>query len=573
MSKRFYTISEQLNDILLLNEEADPTAGLGVAAPIGSKYFRGTAVAGDFTKTGPADTDWTGVSQGIYYNVKDPAYGAAGDGVTDDRAAIQRAIDDASVIGGTVYFPPGTYLCGKDVGKPYSFLLDGVDNVRFLGTGWGGSVLLQDGDAGAGAYNLFRITGGCNSTEFELLTFDQSGLSNVGADQCHLINILEAHIVKVIACQFTGGVANAGAYVHVGGAVGDSCEIIWVSECEMRLPGGPCVWLEGESRVVWVIDSTLVSAVDKVIRLDGTVGAGVTDVKIMGNRVENTSTQYAIHAVTGIERLQVHDCLLLGWLYFEDVTKIQLQACEHYASVAGIGDPILEVVDSTYVQVQGTIGGREAAADDGLVWRLDGCSVCQIQKSTWIQEVAGGIGHAVDTSNLQLQTSMVRATNPGAGAHDAFLIEAAGAPIDNIQITNPNITADAGTWDAGIRVLSNGGNIGVVQVNPGIIDDCDTGVVFDDGGGGAGVFTGFLMVAGGVIEAATAAWSVTVAGVYVRVGSNASTFGANFISGTGDPENNVTARIGSQYLRLDGGGGTSLYVKESGVGNTGWVGK
>ena len=44
-------------------------------------------------------------------------------------------------------------------------------------------------------------------------------------------------------------------------------------------------------------------------------------------------------------------------------------------------------------------------------------------------------------------------------------------------------------------------------------------------------------------------------------------------SGSGTPESVVTAPIGSLFLRTDGGAGTSLYVKESGAGNTGWVGK
>jgi hypothetical protein len=35
----------------------------------------------------------------------------------------------------------------------------------------------------------------------------------------------------------------------------------------------------------------------------------------------------------------------------------------------------------------------------------------------------------------------------------------------------------------------------------------------------------------------------------------------------------VTAGIGSIYSRTDGGANTSLYVKESGSGNTGWVAK
>lgn len=42
-------------------------------------------------------------------------------------------------------------------------------------------------------------------------------------------------------------------------------------------------------------------------------------------------------------------------------------------------------------------------------------------------------------------------------------------------------------------------------------------------------------------------------------------------TGTGSPESAVTAPIGSIYSRIDGGTDTSLYRKESGSGNTGWV--
>ena len=43
--------------------------------------------------------------------------------------------------------------------------------------------------------------------------------------------------------------------------------------------------------------------------------------------------------------------------------------------------------------------------------------------------------------------------------------------------------------------------------------------------------------------------------------------------GTGTPEGNVTAGVGSIYHRLDGGANTSFYVKESGTSNTGWAAK
>ncbi|MEG8024110.1 hypothetical protein QP162_06010 [Sphingomonas aurantiaca] len=44
-------------------------------------------------------------------------------------------------------------------------------------------------------------------------------------------------------------------------------------------------------------------------------------------------------------------------------------------------------------------------------------------------------------------------------------------------------------------------------------------------------------------------------------------------NGTGSPEASVSAPIGSMYTRSDGGAGTTLYIKESGTGNTGWVAK
>ncbi len=43
--------------------------------------------------------------------------------------------------------------------------------------------------------------------------------------------------------------------------------------------------------------------------------------------------------------------------------------------------------------------------------------------------------------------------------------------------------------------------------------------------------------------------------------------------GAGSPEGVISARVGSMYLRQDGGAGTTLYIKESGTGSTGWIAK
>ena len=55
-------------------------------------------------------------------------------------------------------------------------------------------------------------------------------------------------------------------------------------------------------------------------------------------------------------------------------------------------------------------------------------------------------------------------------------------------------------------------------------------------------------------------------------GSNLTT-NASIQTGTGTPEGVITAPVGSLFLRTDGGAGTTLYVKQSGSSNTGWIGK
>ena len=48
---------------------------------------------------------------------------------------------------------------------------------------------------------------------------------------------------------------------------------------------------------------------------------------------------------------------------------------------------------------------------------------------------------------------------------------------------------------------------------------------------------------------------------------------ANLIVGAGVPEGSVTAGVGTIYMNTTGGTNTTMYVKESGTGNTGWVAK
>ena len=80
-----------------------------------------------------------------FANVKD--FGAKGDGVTDDSAAIQRAIDQVGLTGGTVFFPIGKYRIKKTLtvsgGKPIG--THELNWITLRGVGGTGAQLLGDG--------------------------------------------------------------------------------------------------------------------------------------------------------------------------------------------------------------------------------------------------------------------------------------------------------------------------------------------------------------------------------------------------------------------------------------------
>lgn len=98
----------------------------------------------------------------LTFNVK--AYGAAGDGSTDDTSAIQAAITAAALVGGIVFFPPGRYKITStlNVTSPVTLRGVGITQNLFDATSPStttGSRLIWGGAAGGTMVNLCPATG------------------------------------------------------------------------------------------------------------------------------------------------------------------------------------------------------------------------------------------------------------------------------------------------------------------------------------------------------------------------------------------------------------------------------
>ena len=105
------------------------------------------------------------------FNVKDPLYGAVGDGVADDRVAINAADADAATDGGIVFYPPGTYLVGK--------------NEEVTGTDGGACIKISSSvlHVGSGvAATTVKIKGSADASAFVLRNTVDSGVLNMEVD-------------------------------------------------------------------------------------------------------------------------------------------------------------------------------------------------------------------------------------------------------------------------------------------------------------------------------------------------------------------------------------------------------
>lgn len=174
----------------------------------------------------PDDPGGIGGSDLGIFNVKD--YGAEGDGVTDDTSAVQDALDAATVTGGIVWFPPGTYLCDP---------LTTYNDVMMVGSNWRASTIKAKsaGSLISFSNNLVNMAwgGGFQGLYLDGDSTGTDGLDLAGAytfivDQMRIENFTNAGIKlrgcivgRIYKCELNNNVYGIDAdYSALGGTFG-----------------------------------------------------------------------------------------------------------------------------------------------------------------------------------------------------------------------------------------------------------------------------------------------------------------------------------------------------------------
>ncbi len=566
----------KLNTVTLECSSVPPLQAAS-AAPRGSKYLGPNGIP--WSKTGGTTTSWTSdLRRAPYFNVK--TYGALGNGVHDDSAAIQLAINAALAVRGVVFFPPGTYACSI-FGVTNRFLLSGVaqSNIMFLGCGRSSKIWMT-GNGGLADKALFHMRDGSKYITFKNLEFKSAINAGTESEQQHLIMFenrtassdLETGRSELIDCyfgrtrgdalRFLGNAAYRVAKINCKRLVFDmespvgqrsrsafqfqrAADDISAKYCycdnnasaidfeptgrgsngRMRITGNHFVGQvslsgngagEEHSKSVYS-NNTLIGALDAL------------DIELMvisGNIVDNqaATTEGCLTLFERINRSVISGNILYR---ANATTAMSPLTLDYHATGANYG-----------LLIDGNLVSNESNNNDG------GCvSLKDVSRST----VSNNMGHlAVNTT---LKGSM-------------YLSEGTTELIADIHFSGnmgvgTNLTVKQGfVWGGGNHIASD--NL-ITGVNNGI--NMASGLRTE-----SYMATRNLMsVAGNAIAAIES---------YILI-EGSGTYGPSTYQITVAPNGVVPGVVGSVCLRSSGGGaGTSRYVKESGGFTTsGWVGK
>lgn len=520
------------------------------------------------------------------YNVTVAPYTATGDGVTDDRATIQDAIDDAAAAGGgIVYFPNGTYRVTRtSVG--ITGCLVPASNVTLLGESKIGAVVKLAANQAA----FTRVIAMTNADDVRILSLTIDG-NNTGQSvpEEHMAGIFPTSCKRLLVEDCTlQNCCGDGMHIFSG------CEDVLVRWCHVtgNDRAGVSVTGTGALRVA-IVDCQLDDNSDQQIDTELSGSGILEDIAIVRCHLTQrtgvggyaltisgfSSTAQAIGAV-------VDGCVIEGGVYCYNATKIRIVNNRIDVPADGLAVNALnfdrKCVDCLVANNQ--IIGYHANATAPAVIYLQGLATNTDEKP----------------ADIRIQNNYLETDQNASGVLMNSAISA--MVLNNRMVGNASVAATR----CGVTALFSEGGA-TYQMRTLIIDgnwitDFGTGILVSPAGGtDVDHDIKALRVCNNIMERINHASMIgmelnrsddriaTQATVFGNVTINITTFlGTNgwpyvatliagnqgqrgIYSGIGSPEGVLTEQPGAMFYQRDGVAGTTLYRKEAGTGNTGWV--
>lgn len=479
------------------------------------------------------------------FNVLD--YGATGDGVTDDTVAIQAALDAAGVAHGVAQVPTGVFMFSNLRLSPKS-KLRGMHMWQSCLKRIAGSTGIAIREKTIGEGNAEGATG----IWIEDIFIDGSGTAGNGIDignqdPSNALSTM-AGMSRVAVWYFTSGIgmnirSNASSFNYLWANVnatgikvaGGGANIFHSTFAEFNTTNQIYVNESGD-QFFGIQIQEYGSGANASIVVDGydNLLSGVA-VFLGLNKNE------IINNAAGANRNTYRDVVLnpngFTWTHLI------------YNATYGTG------TGSTVYHVQAYELGDSAGIGSYHVNQATGATSSVIAGS----HVFGGTVSVAGNTTLGDASTDAHVINGGATFVDSNGATIAGANLTGITVRDDTPLAAGvggfislgGKYTAG-GAYADGAVIKAMKTN-GTDGNYSYGLVFGTIANGDGAVTERVRIS--------------------DAGAVTFNSGPTLRTGTGDPEGVVEAPVGSLFLRTDGGASTTLYVKESGVSNTGWAAK
>ena len=521
-------------------------------------------------------------------NVKD--FGACGNGVSDDRVAIQTAIDEAVAHQKAgIWFPAGTYRVSRTTvaGGRWSLDLNGIQDFMVMGEGSKSVVKLVD-DTPPGNWHVFILRNDCRRVVFKDLVVDgnRTALKNPD-EQSHGIEVESGtEDLWIDGCILR---QCFGDGMRIVGAPGKHVKRLRIANSlfQANKRSGLAIQRALEQAIIanCSFDSTVT---DQSIDFEPSGNDGPTDLVIQGCIINHTNQTPAV-TLSGISgpdplvRCKFSDNIVRGGnIFCTDVNQLTIQnntvLVNNLGTVQRIPIAIQRGGDS--VIITGNLLVNDDISTHAVI-SLEEVNKRQVTRALVTDNLCfarAGIGiQCLSADDVAIEDNMIVATD---SCNNGILVRSEASSVDNISVRDNDITVQGkGRWENGIHIAADPQPIHHISITGNSIRSADKGVLFNHTAFqqqpvcalnriGEDVSSPFVGINNLPFK------SMIVGGATSRGGMNPQSGAGRIIAGLNEPEGSITGNVGDIFQSLNGTSGKVLWVKETGNGtDTGWIAK